>query len=224
MTSAPVLAVPDPCKECVVCTDASLDGLGAVLMQDGRVIAYEFRKLKDHEVNYPTHDLELAAVMHALTKWRHFLLGQHFDLRTDHRSLQYIFTQPNLNARQRRWMEFLCEYNFEVKYVQGKENKVADALSRRRHELSSLTLTVNLKEKIIQNLITDPWFFDVKSVIESGSNLEGRYEGYSINSDGLLIFRGRIYIAEVGELRNLVLSEAHKVPYSAHPGVRKNEC
>ena len=128
-----MLAVPDPCKEFVVCTDASLDGLGEVLMHDGRVIAYESRKLKDHELNYSTHDLELAAVMHALTKWRHFLLGQHFDLHTDHRSLQYIFTQPNLNARQRRWMEFLCEYNFEVKYVQDKENKVADALSRRHH-------------------------------------------------------------------------------------------
>ena len=84
--------MPNPSKEFVVCTDASLDGLGAVLMQDGRVIAYESRKLKDHEINYPTHDLELAAVMHALTKWRHFLLGQHFELRTDHRSLQYIFT------------------------------------------------------------------------------------------------------------------------------------
>ena len=130
LTSAPVLAVPNPSKEFVVCTDASVDGLGAILMPDGRVIAYESRKLKDHEINYPTHDLELAAVMHALTKWQNFLLGQNFELRTDHRSLQYIFIQPNLNARKHRWMEFLCEYNFEVKYIQGKENKVADALSR----------------------------------------------------------------------------------------------
>ena len=76
LTSAPVLTVPDSAKEFVVCTDASLDGIGAVLMQEGRVIAYESRKLKSHEVNYPTHDLKLAAIMHALTKWRHFLLGQ----------------------------------------------------------------------------------------------------------------------------------------------------
>ena len=69
LTSAPMLVAPDPCKEFVVCTDTSLDGLGAVLMQSGRVIAYEFRKLKDRELNYPTHDLELATVMHALTKW-----------------------------------------------------------------------------------------------------------------------------------------------------------
>lgn len=100
LTSAPVLVVPDATKEFTVCTDASLDGLGAVLMQEGRVIAYESRKLKNHGVNYPTHDLELAAIMHALTKWRHFLLGQKFELHSDHRSLQYLFTQPDLNARQ----------------------------------------------------------------------------------------------------------------------------
>ena len=97
-------------------------------------------------------------------------------------------------------MEFLCEYNFEVKHVQGKENKVANALSRRRHELSSLTLIVDLKEKIVQNLITNPWFLNVRSLIESGSILEGRYEGYSISMDELLIYRGRTYILEVGEL------------------------
>lgn len=97
-------------------------------------------------------------------------------------------------------MKFLCEYNFEVKYVQGKENKVVDALSRRHHELSSLTLTVDLKERILQNLIVDPWFLDVKPIVKSGSTLKGRYEGYSISSDGLLIFRDRTYIPIVGEL------------------------
>ena len=131
MTSAPILAVPNPVGDFMVCTDASLEGVGVVLMHDGRVIAFESRKLKDHELNYPTHDLELAAVVHALVRWRHFLLGHRFELHSDHRSLQYIFTQPNLNARQRRWMEFLCEYDFDVHYIKGKENVIADALSRR---------------------------------------------------------------------------------------------
>ena len=117
LTSAPILAVPDPEGEFMVCTDASLEGIGAVLMQNGRVIAYESRKLKDHELNYPMHDLELVAVVHGLVRWRHFLLGHKFELHSDHHTLQYIFTQPNLNARQRRWMEFLCEYDFEVKYI-----------------------------------------------------------------------------------------------------------
>ena len=92
LTSAPILAVPNPVGDFMVCTDASLEGVGAVLMQDGRVIAFESRKLKDHELNYPTHDLELAAVVHALVRWRHFLLGHRFELHSDHRSLQYIFT------------------------------------------------------------------------------------------------------------------------------------
>ena len=77
---------------------ASLEGFGVVLMQDGRVIAYEARKLKDHELNYPTHDLELPVVVHALVHWRHFLLGHKFELHSDHCSLQYIFIQPNLNV------------------------------------------------------------------------------------------------------------------------------
>lgn len=122
MTSASILAVPDPEGDFMVCTDTSLERIGVVLMQNGWVIVYESHKLKDHEINYPTHDLELAVVVHALIRWRHFLLGHIFELHSNHRSLQYIFTQPNLNARQRRWMKFLCEYDFEVKYFQGKEN------------------------------------------------------------------------------------------------------
>ena len=92
MTSASILAVPDLAGDFMVCTNASLEGIEVVFMQEGRVIAYESRKLKDHELNYPTHDLELAVVIHALVQWRHFLLGHRFELHSDHRSLQYIFT------------------------------------------------------------------------------------------------------------------------------------
>ena len=91
LTSEPIVVVPNLVGDFVVCTDALLEGVGVVLMQDGHVIAYKSRKLKDHELNYPTHDLELAAVVHALVRWRHFLLGHRFELHTDHRSLQYIF-------------------------------------------------------------------------------------------------------------------------------------
>ena len=98
LTSAPVLAVHNPVGDFMVCIDTSLEGVGAVFMQEGEAITYESRKLKDHEVNYPTHDLELVAVVHALVHWRHFLLGHRFELHSNHRSLQYIFTQPNLNA------------------------------------------------------------------------------------------------------------------------------
>jgi hypothetical protein len=102
LTSVPVLAQPDIEKPFDIYCDASRTGLGCVLMQDGRVIAYASRQLKKHEVNYPTHDLELAAVVHALKIWRHYLLGYEVHIFTDHKSLRYIFTQPELNLRQQR--------------------------------------------------------------------------------------------------------------------------
>ena len=100
-------------------------------MQYGKVVAYDSRKLKQYEVNYAPHDLELAAIVHALQIWWHYLLGKTFELKTDHIGLRYIFTQPNLNARQRRWLEFLSKYDFDIEQIKGKENRVADALSRR---------------------------------------------------------------------------------------------
>jgi len=104
LTTAPVLAQPDIPKSFDVYCDASRIGLGCVLMQEDRVVAYASRQLKRHEENYPTHDLELAAVVHALKIWRHYLLGNHCNIYTDHKSLKYIFTQSDLNMRQRRWL------------------------------------------------------------------------------------------------------------------------
>ena len=111
--------------------DASKDGLGCVLMQSGKVVAYGSRQLKNHEQNYPTHDMELAAIVFALKIWRHYLYGDQFEVFSDHKSLKYIFTQRDLNMRQRRWMEFLEDYDFTLHYRPGKENMVADALSRK---------------------------------------------------------------------------------------------
>ena len=93
-------------------------------------MACESRKLKEHEKNYATHDLELATIIHALKMWRHYLIGRRFILMSDNISLKYLFDQQNLNARQIRWMSFLSEYDFEIKHIKRKENKVVDALSR----------------------------------------------------------------------------------------------
>jgi hypothetical protein len=101
--TAPVLVLPDVHKPFSVYCDACYTGLGCVLMQEGRVVAYSSRQLKVHEKNYPIHDLELAAVVHALKTWRHYLYGQKCDIYTDHKSLKYIFTQSELNMRQRMW-------------------------------------------------------------------------------------------------------------------------
>jgi hypothetical protein len=102
LTTSPMLAQPDTTKPFDVCCDASSTGLGSVLMQEGRVISYSSRQLRRHEEHYPTHDLELAAVVMALLTWHHYLLGNVIHIYTDHKSLKYIFTQPDLNMRQRR--------------------------------------------------------------------------------------------------------------------------
>jgi hypothetical protein len=136
LTTAPVLAQPDIEKLFDVFCGASKNGLGCVLMQNGRVIAYALRQLRKHEVNYPTHDLELAAVVHALKIWRHYLLGNMYNIFTDYKSLKYIFTQSELTLRQRRWLELIKDYNLNVHYHPGKANIVADALSRKSHSIT----------------------------------------------------------------------------------------
>ncbi|GJV53130.1 putative reverse transcriptase domain-containing protein [Tanacetum coccineum] len=131
LCNAPVLALPDGPDDFVVYCDASKQGFGCVLMQQGKVIAYASRQLKIHENNYTTHDLELGAVVFALKIWRHYLYGTKSVIYTDHKSLQYIFDQKELNMRQRRWIELLSDYECEIKYHPGKANVVADALSRK---------------------------------------------------------------------------------------------
>jgi hypothetical protein len=133
LTTALVLVQPDNSKSFEVFCDASGIGLGCVLMQENRVIAYASRSLRPHEVNYPTHELELAAVVHALKIWRHYLMGNRCHIFTDHKSLKYIFTQSELNMRQRTWLELIKDYDLEVNYHPGKANVVADALSRKVH-------------------------------------------------------------------------------------------
>ena len=101
------------------------------LMQQSRVIAYASRQLRPYEQNYPTHDLELAAVVFALKIWWHYLYGEKIEIFTDHKSLKYIFSQKELNLQQRRWLELLKDYDINIQYHPGKANVVADALSRK---------------------------------------------------------------------------------------------
>ncbi|WMV14189.1 hypothetical protein MTR67_007574 [Solanum verrucosum] len=130
LTSAPVLILPNGADGFVVYCDASRIGLRCVLIQNGKVISYASRQLKVHENNYPTHDLELAAMVFSLMILRHYLYGVHVDVFTDHKSLQYVFNQKDLNLRQRRWLELFKDSDMGVLYHPGKANVVADALSR----------------------------------------------------------------------------------------------
>ena len=136
--TAPVLTASDGSGNLVVYSDASGKGLGCVLMQKGKVIAYASRQLKEYERNYPTHDLELAAVVFALKTWRHYLYGKKIQVFTDHKSLKYLFTQRELNMRQRRWLKLVKDYDIEIMYHPGKANVVADALTRKAVHTSAM--------------------------------------------------------------------------------------
>jgi ribonuclease HI len=128
-----VLILPDLTKKFDIYCDASRQGLGCVLMQEGQVVCYASRQLRKHEENYPTQDLELAAVVHALKIWRHYLIGHRCEIYSDHKSLKYLFTQDDLSLRQHRWLELIKDYDLGINYHPRKANVVADALSRKKY-------------------------------------------------------------------------------------------
>ncbi|KAF3643747.1 Bidirectional sugar transporter SWEET1a [Capsicum annuum] len=194
LTSAPVLDLPNGSDEFVVYCDTSRVGLGCVLMQHSKVIAYASRQLKPHEKNYPTHDLELAAIVFALKIWRHYLYGVYVDVFTYHKSLQYVFSQKDLNVRQRRWLEFLKDYDMSVFCHPGKANVVADALSRL--SMGSVAHIDKDKQKLAQ---------EIHQLARLGVRLVNSTEG-------------------IDDLRQQILTEAYGACYSIHPGANKMYC
>jgi hypothetical protein len=204
-----------------VCIDTSKEGLGRVLMQDGQVIAYISRKLRRHEENYVTQDLELLSIVYALKVWIHYLVGQKFELKIDHCGLQHIFMQSDMNVQQRRWSEFLSEYDFEITYIKGIVNRVADALSQRPHIFLVLSLQTNLREKILTLQRSDDWYQEVQDFIGQNTMMVPRSEEFTFDDDGLLRFKNWIYVPPNNDLRSLILNEAHRVVYMAHPRVTK---
>ncbi|GKC78856.1 putative reverse transcriptase domain-containing protein [Tanacetum coccineum] len=181
-------SLPDGLEDFVVYCDASELGLGCVLMQRGKVIAYASRQLKIHEKNYTTLDLELGAVVFAFKILRHYLYGTKSVIYMDHKSLQHIFSQKELNMRQRRWIELFSDYDCEIRYHPGKANVVANALSR--------------KERV------KPTRKGLDEMIEQ-------------RSDRTLYYLDRIWVPLKGDVRTLIMDEAHKSKYYVHPGADK---
>ena len=173
-----------------------------MFLQEDYVISYESRKLKIHEQNYGTHDLELAAIIHALKMWRHYLIGRKFTLMSDNISLKYLFDQQNLNAHQARWLAFLSEYDFEIKHIKGKENKMADALSRNSIPHCSAAFSsykTNLKHLIKEAAKNDEEYLKIKEQLETDD--KGSYSAYSISSEDLLVYKNRLYIPDSKEVK-----------------------
>ncbi|GKC70606.1 putative reverse transcriptase domain-containing protein, partial [Tanacetum coccineum] len=156
LCSASILALPEGSENFVVCCDASHKGLGAVLMQKEKVIANASRQLKIHEKNYTTHELKLGAMVFALKMWRHYLYGTKCVVFTDHKSLQHILDQKELNMRQHRWLELLSDYDYEIRYHLGKANVVADALSRKEWIKPLRCAKVKVEYQKLSGLLVQP--------------------------------------------------------------------
>ncbi|GJU05140.1 putative reverse transcriptase domain-containing protein [Tanacetum coccineum] len=222
LCSAPILALPEGSENFVVYCDASHKGLGAVLMQKEKVIAYASRQLKIHEKNYTTHDLELGAVVFALKMWRHYLYGTKCVVYTDHKSLQHILDQKELNMRQRRWLELLSDYDCELRYHPGKANVVADALSRKcrpkplRVRALVMTIGLNLPARILNAQV------EARKEENYGTeDLLGMIKKLEPRADGTMCLKNRSWIPCFGNLRALIMHESHKSKYSIHPGSDK---
>ncbi|GJS95690.1 putative reverse transcriptase domain-containing protein [Tanacetum coccineum] len=218
---APILALLEGSEDFIAYCDASKKGLGDVLMQREKVIAYASRQPKIHEKNYTTHDLELRAVVFALKIWRHYLYGTKCTVFTVHKSLQHILNQKELNMRQRRWLELLSDYDCEIRYHPGKANVVADALSRKERDqplrVRALVMTIGLDlPKQILNAQTEarkPENIKNEDVggmlVENAKNPEAiRTEKLEPRADGTLCLNGRSWLPCYGDLRTVIMHES----------------
>ncbi|GJS47997.1 putative nucleotidyltransferase, ribonuclease H [Tanacetum coccineum] len=246
LVSSPVLTIHSRTCGYQIYSGASKKGLGSVLMQHGKVIAYASRQLKPYEVNYPTHNLEFTAVIFALKIWRHYLYGETCDIFTDHKSLKYIFTQKELNMRQRRWLELLKNYDVNIQYHPGKANVVADALSRKNYgimaclkiqseiikylERMEVELCVCGYEGYIANLKIGPnLILQIKEAQKEDGELwsllenlkECKQAEFWVDDHGVIWYGNRLCVPDDSYLRKAVLTKAHNFPFSVHPGTTK---
>ena len=222
-------------------------GLGCVLMQHENVIAYASRQLKKREHNYPSHNLELATVVFDLRIWRHYLYGVPCRIFTDHKSLQYLFTQKELNMRHRRWVELIKDYECTIEYHPRKVNVVVDTLSRkptgsishlkvlyllRLVEFRSLSVRLELTNtgallaRFHVRLVLIDMIMELQTqdptVIKLKREAEfGQLKGFSVRADGTLMMGHRLCVPDMGGLKKEIMEEAHSSAYAMHPGSTK---
>src|SRR6202048_1493023 len=216
---APVLIIPNPKLQYTIVTDASGFAIGAALCQDHgnglQPCAFLSRKMNDHERNYAVHEQELLAIVHALREWRHYLLGNRITIITDHRSLQYFSTQDKLSARQTRWSEFLQQFDYEIKYRPGKDNQVADSLSRRPDHIlapihqTSIEISSELLDTIKAEYNND---LATRELISKG------HPSYRVTNGLVYTLDGKLYVPFTDSVRLQLIKEHHDTEINGHLG------
>nr|GEW38171.1 putative reverse transcriptase domain-containing protein [Tanacetum cinerariifolium] len=175
-----------------------------------------------HQENYTTHDLELGAIMFALKIWRHYLYSPKCTVFVDHKSLQHILDQKELNMRQRRWLELLADYDCEIRYHPGKENVIADALSQKERikplRVRSLVMTIHPK---LPSQIFEAQTEAIKEENIKAENLRGMDKAFKVHPNGTRCIKNRSWLPLFGNLRDLIMHESYKSKYSIHPGSDK---
>ncbi|RVW59679.1 Transposon Tf2-8 polyprotein [Vitis vinifera] len=223
VTSPPVLALPDFSILFTIQCDASGISVGAVLMQQGRPLAYMSQAIHGKALQLSTYEKELMALVLAVKKWRSYLLGHNFKIQTDQQSLKYLLEQKMGTPLQQKWITKLLGYEFVVEYKQGKENKVADALSRKMEDqkegkLYAITAPANTwLEQLRTSYAIDPKLQQIIKNLEQGSLASQNYK----QRDGLLFYKGRLYIPASKELREQILYLLHSSPQGGHSGFHK---
>ena len=221
VTTAPILALPNFDNVFEVECDASHIGIGAVLSQGGKPVAFFSEKLNDARKNYSTYDLEFYAIVQALRHWRHYLVPQEFVLFTDHLALKYINTQKKLNTRHAKWVSFLQGYTFVLKHKSGKQNQVADALSRRTSLLSTMVAEVIGFDTIKKLYATDDDFWEIVEQLNGSSiGRTSHVQGDYFLQDGYL-FKGRQLCIPVSSMRENIIREFHSGGMAGHFGKDK---
>ena len=225
-----VLTQPTSGKEYTLYSDASRIGLGCVLMQDGKVVAYASRQLKTYEQNYPTHDLELAAVMFDLKIWQHYLYGEKCRIYTDHKSLKYLLMHKEINLIQRRWLELFKDYDCRIDYYPGKVSVVADALSRKamaslliQHSewrvVSDGAILAQLKaQPILKQMTIDAQKNDEEMQKKVWMVKDGNKTDFSVKEAESLYLWNRLCVPDDKELKKKLLFEAHNMVFTMHLG------
>lgn len=212
LMTEPILILPDLHKSFEVHCDACGSSLGAVLQQDGHVIAYESRILNKAERSLQIYEKELLAVIHALSSWKHYLLGADFTVHTDHQTLWFFLTQRKLSEKQMRWANFLSLFHFQIVHVAGKKNVVADTLSR-KPQVAAISVAYHHElDEMKEQYAQDPDFADLFDRLQSGDSVPK----FSLK-DGFVMRHAQLCVTK--ELRQKVLTECHQPPYAGHRGI-----